>query len=42
MESAVNAVARHCGRVFDHQVLWIERVSDLLPEWQAIREGAVS
>jgi lipoyl(octanoyl) transferase len=29
MENAINAVARHFGRVFEHQVLWIE--PDQLP-----------
>lgn len=36
MESAVNAVARHFGRVFDHQVLWVENMHDLLPEERKI------
>ncbi|MBB6145582.1 lipoyl(octanoyl) transferase [Silvibacterium bohemicum] len=30
MENAINAVARHFGRVFEHQVLWLESVEDLL------------
>ncbi len=42
MESVINSVARHFGRVFDHQVLWVERVGDLLPEQQAVVEKAVS
>jgi hypothetical protein len=29
MENAINAVARQFGRVFEHQVLWLE--SDQLP-----------
>ena len=24
MENAINAIARHFGRVFEHQVLWLE------------------
>ena len=24
MENAANSVARHFGRVFEHQVLWLE------------------
>jgi lipoyl(octanoyl) transferase len=42
LESAVNAVARHFGRVFDHQMLRVESVDDLLSEpRQAIVEKAV-
>ena len=29
MENAIHAVARHFGRVFGHQVLWVESLSDL-------------
>lgn len=29
MENAIHAVARHFGRVFGHQVLWLESLSDL-------------
>jgi lipoyl(octanoyl) transferase len=29
MENAIHAVSRHFGRVFDHQVLWLESLSDL-------------
>jgi lipoyl(octanoyl) transferase len=32
MENVRNAVARQFGRVFGHQVLWVESVGDLLPE----------
>lgn len=32
MEVVRNAVARQFGRVFSHQVLWVESLSDLLPE----------
>ncbi len=32
MEAVRHAVARQFGRVFEHQVLWVESVSDLLPE----------
>jgi lipoyl(octanoyl) transferase len=31
MEPASNAVARQFGRVFGHQVLWLERLDDLEP-----------
>jgi lipoyl(octanoyl) transferase len=31
MEAVRNAVARQFGRVFDHQVLWLESLADLLP-----------
>jgi len=40
MENALNAVARHFGRVFEHQVLWLEPDQlpiDLKPTLQAIR-----
>jgi lipoyl(octanoyl) transferase len=30
MENTINSVARHFGRVFEHQVLWLESVSDLV------------
>ncbi len=29
MENAIHAVAKHFGRVFEHQVLWLESLSDL-------------
>jgi lipoyl(octanoyl) transferase len=29
MEAAIHAVAKHFGRVFDHQVLWLESLDDL-------------
>ena len=29
MENAIHAVARHFGRVFNHQVLWLESLADL-------------
>jgi lipoyl(octanoyl) transferase len=29
MENAIHAVARHFGRVFQHQVLWLESLADL-------------
>jgi lipoyl(octanoyl) transferase len=32
MEAVRNAVARHFGRVFEHQVLWVESLMGLLPE----------
>lgn len=32
MEAVRNAVARQFGRVFHHQVLWVESRADLLPE----------
>lgn len=31
MENAIHAVARHFGRVFEHQVLWLESLADLAP-----------
>jgi lipoyl(octanoyl) transferase len=31
MEAVRNAVARQFGHVFDHQVLWVESLADLLP-----------
>ncbi|MGB7189175.1 MAG: lipoyl(octanoyl) transferase LipB [Acidobacteriaceae bacterium] len=30
MENAIHAVARHFGRVFEHQVLWVESLADSL------------
>lgn len=32
MEAVRSAVARQFGRVFEHQVLWVESMGDLLPE----------
>lgn len=32
MEAVRHAVARQFGRVFEHQVLWVESLGDLLPE----------
>jgi lipoyl(octanoyl) transferase len=32
IDSVIHSVARQFGRVFDHQVLWLESISDLLPE----------
>ena len=32
MEKVIHAVARQFGRVFEHQVLWLEGLVDLLPE----------
>lgn len=29
MQNAIHAVARHFGRVFDHQILWLESLADL-------------
>jgi lipoyl(octanoyl) transferase len=29
MDNAINAVARHFGRIFNHQVLWLESPADL-------------
>jgi lipoyl(octanoyl) transferase len=37
MENTLNSVARHFGRVFEHQVLWVESVNDLLPETEQVR-----
>lgn len=41
MESVINSVARHFGRVFDHQVLWVESVDDLSLEQRQVVEKAV-
>jgi lipoyl(octanoyl) transferase len=30
MENTINSVARHFGRVFEHQVLWLESIDALL------------
>jgi lipoyl(octanoyl) transferase len=38
MENTINAVARHFGRVFEHQVLWVESVDDLLATSQHLGE----
>jgi lipoyl(octanoyl) transferase len=38
MENTINAVARHFGRVFEHQVLWVESVDDLLAANQHLGE----
>jgi len=38
MDAVRNAVARQFGRVFNHQVLWVESLSDLLPE-ASVRVG---
>ncbi len=35
MEAVRNAVARQFGHVFDHQVLWVESLADLLPNAEA-------
>jgi lipoyl(octanoyl) transferase len=40
MENAINSVARHFGRVFEHQVLWLESVEDLLGEAQRVSGSA--
>ena len=32
MESVRNAVARQFGRIFDHQVLWVDSLADLLAQ----------
>jgi lipoyl(octanoyl) transferase len=32
MENVANSISRHFGRVFEHQVLWVESVEDLLGE----------
>jgi lipoyl(octanoyl) transferase len=38
MENTINSVARHFGRVFEHQVLWVESVDDLLVANQHLGE----
>ena len=37
MENAIHATARHFGRVFDHQVLWLEYLDDLNLEEPALQ-----
>jgi lipoyl(octanoyl) transferase len=37
MENAIHAVARHFGRVFEHQVLWLESLADLNLEEPALQ-----
>jgi lipoyl(octanoyl) transferase len=37
MENAIHATARHFGRVFDHQVLWLESFTDLNLEEPALQ-----
>ena len=39
MENAINSVARNFGRVFEHQVLWVESLDDLLSANQPISEA---
>ncbi len=36
MDAVRNAVARQFGHVFAHQVLWVESITDLLPEVQQV------
>jgi lipoyl(octanoyl) transferase len=35
MENAIHSVARHFGRIFEHQVLWLESLEDLLASAQS-------
>lgn len=37
MENAIHATARHFGRVFNHQVLWLESLADLHLEEPALQ-----
>jgi lipoyl(octanoyl) transferase len=37
MENAIHATARHFGRVFDHQVLWLESLNNLNLEAPALQ-----
>jgi lipoyl(octanoyl) transferase len=37
MENTINAVARHFGRVFNHQVLWLESLANLNLEEHALQ-----
>jgi lipoyl(octanoyl) transferase len=39
LEEMGNAVARHFGRVFGRQVLWVESLDDLLPHGQTATAG---
>ena len=42
MEAVRNAAARHFGRVFEGQVLWVESISDLLPDAEAAQTPAAA
>ena len=39
LEEMASAVARHFGRVFDRQVVWVESLDDLLPHGQTATVG---
>jgi len=39
IENAIHAVAKHFGRVFEHQVLWLESLADLNLEEPALQES---
>jgi lipoyl(octanoyl) transferase len=39
LEEMANAVARHFGRVFGRQVVWVESLDDLLPHGQTATAG---
>ena len=40
MENVANSISRHFGRIFEHQVLWVESVEDLLAASQRVSEPA--
>jgi lipoyl(octanoyl) transferase len=39
MEQVVNSTARHFGRVFGRQIVWLEALDDLLPQAHAVTAG---
>ena len=39
MEQVVNSIARHFGRVFGRQIVWLEALDDLLPQAHAVTAG---
>jgi lipoyl(octanoyl) transferase len=39
LEQTANSVARHFGRVFDRQMIWVEALDDLLPRAHAATAG---
>jgi lipoyl(octanoyl) transferase len=39
MEQVVHSIARHFGRVFSRQIVWLEALDDLLPQAHAVTAG---
>jgi hypothetical protein len=39
MEQVVNSIARHFGRVFGRQIVYLEALDDLLPQSHAVTAG---